>query len=66
MVLTETGWSFHASRRLNILQVFLIESEIVPQFMDDCKADLLADFGLSGTDRFNILLIQNDVIGSRR
>jgi len=66
MVLTKTGWSFHASRRLNILQVFLIESEIVPQFMDDCKADLLADFGLSGTNRFNILLVQNDVIGSRR
>jgi hypothetical protein len=29
-------------------------------------ADLFADFGLIGADRFNILLLQNDVIGSAR
>src|SRR5216684_2926841 len=34
--------------------------------MDDCQPDLLADFGLAGADRFNILLIKHDVIGPRR
>jgi len=32
--------------------------------MDHRKADLLADFGLSGANRFNILLIKHNVIGS--
>ena len=47
-----------------ILQLFLIHPEIVTQFMDDRKADLFADLCLAGADRFNILLVQNDVIGS--
>ena len=34
--------------------------------MDDRKADLLANFGLSGADRFDVLLIKHDVIGSGR
>ena len=34
--------------------------------MDDRQADLFADFGPVGTDRLNILLIQNDVIGPAR
>jgi hypothetical protein len=34
--------------------------------MDDRQADLLADLGLGGADRFNILLIKHDVIGPRR
>jgi len=38
----------------------------VTQFIDDGQADLCADFGLVGEDRFNIPLIQNDVIGSAR
>ena len=28
--------------------------------MDDRQADLLADFGLAGADRFNILLVEHD------
>ena len=38
---------------LNILQLLLIHPEIVAQFMDDRQADLFADFGLAGADRFN-------------
>jgi len=34
--------------------------------MDDRQADLFADFGLAGADRFNILLIKHDVIGPCR
>ena len=34
--------------------------------MDDRTADLFADFGLSGADRFNIILIKHDVIGPGR
>jgi len=50
----------------NILQLVLIHPEIVAQFMDDRPADLFADSGLAGADRFNILLIKHDVIGPRR
>jgi hypothetical protein len=39
---------------LNVLQLVLIQPEIVAQFMDDRKADLFADFGLAGADRFNV------------
>src|ERR1035441_1594737 len=34
--------------------------------MDERQADLFADSGLAGADRFNILPIKHDVIGSRR
>lgn len=47
---------------LDMLQLVLIHAEIVAQFMDDGKADLFADFGLAGADRFNILLIKHNVI----
>jgi hypothetical protein len=50
----ETG---PAISQLNILQLVLIHPEKVAQFMDDRQADLFADFGLAGADRFNILLI---------
>jgi hypothetical protein len=51
---------------LNILQLVLIHPEIVAQFMDDRQTDLFADSSLTGADRFNILLIKHDVIGTRR
>ena len=51
-----------AISQLNILQLVLIHPEIVAQFMDNRPADLFADFGLAGADRFNILLIEHDVI----
>jgi hypothetical protein len=51
---------------LNILQLVLIHPEIVAQFMNDGQANLFADFGLAGADRFNILLIKHDVIGPHR
>ena len=51
---------------LNILQLVLIHAEIVSQFMDDRQADLFADFGLVGADRFDVLLIKHDVIRPRR
>src|ERR1035441_1010647 len=34
--------------------------------MDERQADLFADSGLAGADRFNILPLKQDVIGSRR
>ena len=34
--------------------------------MDHRQADLFADFGLAGADRFNVFLIEHDVVGSRR
>jgi len=55
-----------ASSSLDVFQLFLIQPEIVAQFMDDRQADLFADLGLAGADRFNILLIKHDVIGPRR
>src|SRR5947208_2142890 len=36
----------------------IIHPEIVAKFMDDRQADLFADSGLAGADRFNILLIK--------
>lgn|GEM_PF-6194389 len=51
---------------LHILQLLLIQPEIVTQFMDDCQTDLFADFGLTGADCFDILLIEDDVIWSAR
>ena len=50
---------------LHILQLILIHPKVVAQFVDDCQADLLADFVLIGADRFNILLVKHDVVGSR-
>jgi hypothetical protein len=42
--------------KLHILQLILIQAKVVAQFVDDCQADLFADFVLVGADRFNILL----------
>src|SRR6266849_3598189 len=56
--------AIYFAKPLNILQLVFIQPEIVTQFMDDRKADLFADFGLAGADRFDILLIEHDVIGS--
>ena len=51
---------------LNILQVFLIQPEIVAQFMDNRKTNLSADLGLGGANCFDIFLIKNDVVWSGR
>ena len=51
--------------RLHILELILIQAKVVAQFVDDCLADLFADLGLSGADRFNILLVEHDVVGTR-
>src|SRR5208337_2784823 len=65
-IMAQSSRPIKASSSLNILQLFLIHPEIVAQFMNDRPADLFADFGLAGADRFNIFLIEHDVIGSRR
>ena len=49
-----------------IFQLFLIHSEIVAEFMDDGQADLFVDFRVAGANRLNILLVEDDVIGSAR
>src|SRR6185437_8343160 len=41
----------------DVLQLLLIQTEIVANFMDHGHADLLADFFLCGTDCFNVLLV---------
>ena len=49
-----------------IFQLFLIHSEIVAEFMDDGQADLFVDFRVAGANRLNILLVEDDMIGSAR
>ena len=49
---------------LNILQMFLIQPEIVTEFMNHRETNLLADFGLAGADCLNVFLVKNDVIWS--
>jgi hypothetical protein len=41
-------------------------TEIVTQFVDDGQPDLFADFRVAGANRLNILLVQDDMIGSAR
>ncbi len=36
----------------------------MPQFVNEGLPDLVSHFGFSGTNRFNIPLVQDDVIGS--
>ena len=52
--------------QLNVRQLLLVQSEVVAEFVDDSQADLCADFGLTGADCFDILLIEDDVIWSVR
>ena len=48
-------------KSLNIPKLLLRHAEIVPQFVDKRLADLVADFCLARTDRFDVLLIKHDV-----
>src|ERR1700674_1662029 len=48
--------------KLNVRQLLLVQSEVVAEFVDDSQADLCADFGLTGADCFDILLIEVDEI----
>jgi len=41
-----------------------IHSEIVAQFVDDRSPDLLPDFGLTGADCFDVLLVKHNVVRS--
>jgi hypothetical protein len=51
---------------LHIFQLFLSHTEIVTEFVDDGQADLFADFRIAGANRLNILLVEDDMIGSAR
>jgi hypothetical protein len=44
--------------------MFLIQPEIVTEFMNHRETNLLADFGLAGADCLNVFLVKNDVIWS--
>ena len=46
---------------LHIFQLLLGHAEIMTKFVYKRLADLIADFSLIGADRFNVLLIENDV-----
>jgi len=50
------------SVQLDILQLALVHSEIVAEFVDDRSPDLLPDLGLTGADCFNVLLVEHDVV----
>jgi len=47
---------------LNILQLLLVHAEIMPELVDDREADLIPDFGLGGAHRFDVLLVEDDVV----
>ena len=53
-------------KHLYISELLLGHSEVVPQFVHECLADLMAYFCFAGTDRFDILLIEDDVGGTYR
>jgi hypothetical protein len=48
-------------KTLNVPELFLSHAKIVPQFVHERLADLMAHFRFAGTDRFNVLLIKHDV-----
>jgi adenylate cyclase len=50
------------SSSLNILQLLLVQSEIVTQFVYDGQSDLFADFCLLGADCLNIFLVEEDSV----
>jgi len=50
---------------LNILWLGLVHAEVVSQLMKQCLSDFMTDFGFAGTDRLDILLVQNDTVWSR-
>ena len=50
-----------ATSTLNVPELLLRHAEIVPQFVDKRLADLVADFCLVRTDRFDVLLVKHDV-----
>ena len=54
------GWN-RIRKNLNVPQLFLSHAKIVPQFVHEGLADLLADFRLARTDRFDVLLIEHYV-----
>jgi glyoxylase-like metal-dependent hydrolase (beta-lactamase superfamily II) len=49
---------------LDIPQLSLIHPEIMPQFVEDCLPDLVSDLGVIGADRFDVLLVEDDVVRS--
>ena len=49
---------------LDIPQLSLIHPEIMSQFVEDCLPDLVSDLGVIGADRFDVLLVQDDVVRS--
>ena len=50
-------------KALYVLKLFLGHAEVVPQFVHERLADLVSDFCLARTDRFDLLLIKHDVAG---
>jgi hypothetical protein len=50
--------------QLHIFQLFLVHPEIVTEFVDDGQADLFAGFCLAAAGCLNILLVEDDMIGS--
>ena len=53
------------TKRLHILQLVLVHSKVMAEFVNDCQAYLFADFGIVVAYGFDILLIKNNVVGSR-
>lgn len=51
---------------LDIPQLLLGHAEVVPQFVYQRLANLMANFSLVRTDRFDILLVKHDVVRPSR
>jgi hypothetical protein len=52
--------------QLNILQLLLVHTEVVAELVDDRELDLISNFGLGGANRFDVLLVEHDVIRPSR
>ena len=50
---------------LCIFESFLVHAEIMTELMNHCEPDLCADFGLRGAHRFDVLLVEHDVVRPR-
>ena len=47
---------------LDIFQLLLVHAKIMAKLVDDGKPDLLSDFGFGGAHRFNVFLVEDNVI----
>ncbi len=52
-------------QELNVFELGLVHSKIVPQFVEHGLPDLATNFGFVGADRLDILLVEDDAVRPR-